>query len=130
SGFAAACLTCSTPITLSQPGNSPGLNNTFVLGPAANTRNAIPNGANASMGDGNSANVGLNFNRYALGGGTGAAAAPGAPKWNVWGAYSNSNLGYDFSPLSSAGNVKIYLAGVDYTFSNNVVFGVATAFDH
>jgi hypothetical protein len=130
SGFAAAVITPTVPITLSQPGNSPGVNNTFINGPAVSTVDALANGVSNFVGGGPSGNAGLNINRYALGRGTGAAAAPGAPQWNVWGAYSHSNVGYDFAPLSSAGNVKIYLAGIDYTFSNNVVFGVATAFDH
>jgi hypothetical protein len=94
------------------------------------TLNAIGNGAYNATGGGDAAVAGLNYNRYALQSGTGAAAAPGGQQWNVWGAYSHSNLGYDYAPLSSAGNVKIYLAGADYTFSNNVVFGVAAAFDH
>ncbi|MEO8440912.1 MAG: autotransporter outer membrane beta-barrel domain-containing protein [Betaproteobacteria bacterium] len=130
SSLAAAFITPTVPITLSQPGNSPGLNNTFINGPAADTVYALGNGVSNFVGGGPSGNAGLNVNRYALGRGTGAAAAPGAPQWNVWGAYSHSNVGYDYAPLSSAGNVKIYLAGVDYTFSNHVVFGVATAFDH
>ncbi len=130
SGLAAAATTPTGSITLSQPGNSPGVNNTFINGPAANTVDALASGVSNFVSGGSSGNAGLNFNRYALGKGTGAAAAPGAPQWNVWGAYSHTNVGYDYAPLSSAGNVKIYLAGVDYTFSNNVVFGVATAFDH
>ncbi len=130
SGVAAACLTCTTPITLSQPGNSPGVNNTFITGPAANTADALASSVGGFASGGSTGNAGLNVNRYALGKGTGAAAAPGSPQWNVWGAYSHSNLGYDYSPLSSAGNVKIYLVGADYTFSNNVIFGVAAAFDH
>jgi autotransporter-like protein len=130
SGFAAAVITPTGPITFSQPGNSPGLNNTFINGPAANSVDALASGVSSFASGGSTGNAGLNFNRYALGKGTGAAAAPGAPQWNVWGAYSHTNIGYDYAPLSSAGNVKIYLAGVDYTFSNNVVFGVAAAFDH
>lgn len=132
SGLAsAACGTCASPINDSQPANNQGLNNTFLVGPAANTLDALSSGVSSFVSGGTSGNAGLNFNRYALGKGTtGAAAAPGAPQWNVWGAYSHTNVGYDFAPLSSAGTVKVYLAGVDYTFSNNVVFGVAAAFDH
>ena len=129
SGFAAAVITPSLSITLSQPGNSPGLNNTFIIGPAANTLDALSNGVSGFVGGGQGL-AGLNFNRYAVGGGTGAAAAPGGQQWNVWGAYSHTNVGFDYAPLSSAGRVNIYLAGIDYTFSNNIVFGVATAFDH
>lgn len=125
----AACATCS--ISNSQPANNSGLSGTFLGGPAASTLSALAGGVSGFVSGGSSGNAGLDFKRYAIGNGTtGAAAAPGSPQWNVWGAYSHSNVGYSYQPLSSAGNVNVYLAGVDYTFSNNVVFGVATAFDH
>lgn len=132
SGLAAAAVaTPSQAIALSQPGNSPGINNTFITGPAANTLDALGSNVSGFASGGGSGLAGLNNpNRYSLGKSTGAAAAPGSPQWNVWGAYSHSNVGYDYSPLTSAGDVKIYLVGADYTFSNNVIFGVAAAFDH
>jgi hypothetical protein len=130
SGVAAAVITLSVPLNFSQPGNSPGLNNTFLNRPALNAADVMGTGAGNAAAD-PSGYAGLTPNRFALGGGgTGAAAAPGGARWNAWGAYSHSTVGYDYAPLSSAGTVKIYLAGVDYTFSNNVVFGVAAAFDH
>ncbi len=84
--------------------------------------------ANFVFGGNNQA--GLDVKRFALGGNTGAAAAPGATQWNAWGAFSRSNVSYDFAPLQSSGSVNVYLAGIDYTFDNNVVFGVAVASDH
>lgn len=130
SGLATAVITPTAALINSQPGNSPGVNNTFITGPAANTADALASSVGNFASGGSSGNAGLSVNRYALGRSTGAAAAPGSPQWNLWGAYSHSNVGYDYSPLSSAGNIKIYLVGADYTFSNNVIFGVAAAFDH
>lgn len=71
------------------------------------------------------------INRFALPGqgGTGAAAAPGGKVWNAWFGYSRSDIAYQYNPLKSDGNVDVYLGGVDYTFQNNVVVGLAIAVD-
>lgn len=132
--FAVCPPSCSNPKTDSQVGNSKGLNNTFIGGISLNTLNGlgahVAGRVGATQGGNDLVRQG-DGNRYALSNGTtGAAAAPGAPQWSVWTAYSHSNVGYSYSPLSSSGAVNIYLAGFDYTFSNNVVAGVATAFDH
>ncbi len=62
-------------------------------------------------------------------GGTGAAAAPGGKAWNAWFAISQNNISYDYAPLQSSGKVRVGLIGVDYTFNNNIVAGLAIAGD-
>ncbi len=130
-GVAAAQSSSSSSISESQPSNNPGLAVGLIsvtgLSNAGNISGVV--GDFALGGGGQSA--GLNVKRYALSSGnTGAAAAaPGAKLWNVWGAFSRSNIGYEFTPLQSSGSVNVYLAGVDYTFNNNVIFGVAAAVD-
>ena len=127
-GVAAAQSSSSATIKNSQPGNNPGLFGSLIsitgLSNAGNISGVV---GNFALGGNNQA--GLDVKRYALSGNTGAAAAPGAKLWNVWGAFSRSNIAYNFAPLRSSGNVNVYLAGIDYTFDNNVVFGVATAVD-
>ena len=127
SSTSSTCLfSCS--VSNSQPNNNPGLTTGLLsvtgLGTVGDIGGAV---GNFSLGGNNQA--GLNVKRYALGN-TGVAAAPGATQWNVWGAFSRSNIAFDFVPLQSSGTVDVYLAGVDYTFGNNVVLGVATAWDH
>lgn len=60
-----------------------------------------------------------------LNGETGQAAAASATRWNAWGALGQNQLGYSFQPLRSSGKVNVVMGGVDYTFGNNVIFGVA-----
>ena len=66
---------------------------------------------------------------FELKGETGAAAAAAAPKWNAWFSLAQSNVGYDFQPARSSGRVNVVLGGVDYTFNNNVILGVAYSDD-
>jgi hypothetical protein len=124
-----ALATSSTTINDSQPNNSSGVAVTVLsttgLGSAATTGDAA--GSFAFGGGGQLS--GLAMKRFALSGSTGAAAAPGATKWNAWGAFSHSNIGYEFNPIRSGGTVNVYLAGADYTFDNNTVFGIAVAAD-
>jgi hypothetical protein len=119
-----------TTVNNSQPNNNSGVSTTVLSGTglssAASTSGAV---SNFAFGGGGGQNASLDVKRFALSGTTGAAAAPGATQWNAWGAFSRSNIGYEFSPLRSSGNVNVYLAGADYTFANNMVFGVALAFD-
>ncbi len=127
--FAAFCGSASAQSS-SQPNNSSGLATTLISNTGLNTADSLGSAIGSIVGGGGGQNAGLNMKRFALtGGGTGAAAAPGAKPWNVWGAYSRSNIAYNFAPLQSDGRVNVYLAGVDYTFGNNVVLGVATAVD-
>lgn len=59
------------------------------------------------------------------GGLTGQAAAGGAPRWNLWAAYSYVDVGYTFQPLQSGGYSNLVLGGIDYMFGNNLIAGVA-----
>ncbi|MEO7728233.1 MAG: autotransporter outer membrane beta-barrel domain-containing protein [Burkholderiales bacterium] len=117
--------------TSSQPNNSPGLANALITSTGISTADGLAGavGSFVGGGGGQTAGLGLNMKRFALSGETGAAAAPGAKAWNVWFAYARNNIAYNFAPLQSDGRVNVYLAGIDYTFNNNVVFGVATAVD-
>ncbi|MBL8379429.1 MAG: autotransporter outer membrane beta-barrel domain-containing protein [Burkholderiales bacterium] len=70
--------------------------------------------------------------RYALGDNepqTGLAAATGASRWSIWGALGENHLAYSFQPARSEGRSTLTLGGVDYTFANNVVLGVAATMD-
>ncbi len=58
---------------------------------------------------------------------TGAAAAAGKPRWNVWGALARATVGYSFQPLQSGGTVNVALGGLDYTFGENLIVGVAVS---
>ena len=114
-----------------QPSSNQGLANFSSAGGGAGFMDAL-GGAVGGFSGGGSGSLTGNFKRFALGrrGETGAAAAPGGQNWNAWAAVSHSNIGYSFAPLSSSGQVNVYLGGVDYTFDNNLVFGVAVAADY
>ncbi len=58
---------------------------------------------------------------------TGVAAAAGKPRWNVWGALARAAVGYSFQPLQSGGTVNVALGGLDYTFGDNLIIGVAVS---
>ncbi len=60
-----------------------------------------------------------------LNGETGQAAAAGSTRWNAWGALGQNQIGYSFTPLRSSGKVNLVMGGVDYTFGNNIILGVA-----
>ena len=124
-GVAAA----STTVSDGQPSNSPGLAAGLLSTTGLNTAGIIGS-AVGSFASGGGSFAG-DVRRFALPGQgyTGAAAAAGGTPWNAWVAYSRSNVDYTFTPLRSSGNVNVYLGGVDYTFANNVVFGVAVARD-
>ncbi|MBL8383252.1 MAG: autotransporter outer membrane beta-barrel domain-containing protein [Burkholderiales bacterium] len=78
---------------------------------------------------GRNAFAGLAAPRYALDGETGAAAAGGAPRWNVWFAAGENQQAYTFQPARSEGRSTLALGGVDYTFAGNIVAGVAVNID-
>jgi hypothetical protein len=126
-GVAAAQSTSTTnPGT---PNTNPGLATSLISVTGLNTANSI-SGAVGNFALGGAGGVaGLDVKRFALTGNTGAAGAPAASPWNVWGAASRSDVGYSFAPLTSSGHVNVFLAGVDYTLDNNVVLGVAAAYD-
>ncbi len=58
-------------------------------------------------------------------GDTGQAAAAASPRWNAWAALGQNSVGYDFVPAKSSGRVNLFLGGIDYTFSNNVIAGIS-----
>jgi len=62
--------------------------------------------------------------RYALGD-TGKSAAGAGDKWNAWFALSENHIAYNFQPLQSSGHLDVALAGLDYTFGNNLIVGAA-----
>jgi hypothetical protein len=94
-----------------------------------NTASGI-SGVVGGFATGNSGIAGLDAKRYALTGSTGAAGAPAVTPWNVWFATSYSQIGYGYAPLSADGHVNVFVGGVDYTFDNNVIAGVAVAYDN
>lgn len=124
----AAAQSQSSSTSNSQPSNSPGLASGLLSVTGLSTAGSI-GGAVGGLALGGGQTAGLNMKRYALTGTTGAAAAPGGTQWNVWGAVSRSNIAYNFAPLQSSGNVNVFLTGVDYTFDNKAIFGVALALD-
>jgi hypothetical protein len=126
--FCGVAVAQSTVTDNSQPNNSPGLAAGFISTTGLSNANSISGAVGDFALGGGGQSAGLNVQRFAVGN-TGAAAAPGAKLWNVWGGYSRSNIAYNFAPLQSSGTVKVFLAGLDYTFANNVVFGVAVATD-
>ena len=129
-GLAAAAQTQT--ISNSQPNNSPGLTYGLFSTTGLNTAGGVAGvvGNFALGGGGGVAGLGLDAKRYALtGGGTGAAGAPAASPWNVWFAGARNNIGYGYAPLSAEGHVNVFVGGVDYTFDNNVIAGVALSYD-
>ena len=62
---------------------------------------------------------------FNLQGDTGQAAAGGSTRWNVWGALGQNQVAYSFAPARSSGNVNLVMGGLDYTFGNNVIVGLA-----
>ena len=77
-------------------------------------------------------------NNYALNGGTrfslpgqatGAAAGGMAPKWNGWLSLARNSIAYKFQPLAADGHAKNATVGVDYTFDNKIIAGVALMYD-
>lgn len=57
----------------------------------------------------------------------GMAAGDVAPRWNAWASAARANLGYSFQPLRSSGHGDMALAGLDYTFANDLIAGVAVS---
>lgn len=122
--------TCPEKKNDAPPVTQPGVTSNTVGGNTADLGGAIGGVVGSSFGGGGfgggTAGLKPGVNRFALGSGeTGAAAAAGGTKWNAWLAYSRSNVGYSFQPLQSGGNVEVALGGVDYTYGNNLIIGVA-----
>jgi hypothetical protein len=60
---------------------------------------------------------------------TGMPAQAGGGRWNGWLGFARNDQANKFTPANSSGDTNVLLGGVDYTFRNNVVFGVALSFD-
>ncbi|CAN0429761.1 unnamed protein product, partial [Phaeothamnion confervicola] len=114
---------CKPIPSLSQPGAT----NATLSGAVSSigsTIGGVVGGAFGGGAGGSTAAAG-GVTRTALGGQTGAAAAAGAPRWNLWAAYSHVGVGYSFQPLQSGGQANLVLGGVDYMINNNLIAGVA-----
>lgn len=132
SALAQATSSTTTPagkIANSQPSQNSGVASVGLSGPSLGVGGAIGGAIGGISISGGSLASGSNVKRYALTGDTGAAGAPATSLWNVWTAYSRSDVGYNFSQLQSSGKVDVFLAGVDYTLPNDVIVGVAVAKD-
>jgi hypothetical protein len=133
-------LTLATETPTSAVSSSPGLAAALLSSTGAATASTIGGTigaiAGGAAGGGGGFGSGLSalpagVTRLALPGqgGTGAAAAPGGKAINAWFAVSRNTISYDYTPLQSSGNVRVGLIGVDYTFNNNIVAGLAIAGD-
>ncbi|MBK9018860.1 MAG: autotransporter outer membrane beta-barrel domain-containing protein [Sulfuritalea sp.] len=140
SGLAAAqSSSTQAAAAAAQPSNNPGLVAGLLTTTGAATASTIGSTVGAIAGAAAGAGGGAvvvsalpaGVTRLALPGqgGTGAAAAPGGKAWNAWFAVSRNTVSYDYAPLQSSGNVRVGLIGVDYTFNNNIVAGLAIAGD-
>lgn len=136
---ATASSTQAAAAAAAQPSNNPGLvagllttTGAATAATIGSTVGAIAGSAAAGGGFGGAQSaLPAGVTRLALPGqgGTGAAAAPGGKAWNAWFAASQNTVSYDYAPLQSSGKVRVGLIGVDYTFTNNIVAGMAIAAD-
>ena len=119
-------------ISNSQPNNSPGLTGGLFSATGLNTAGGIAGVVGGfALGGAGGSSAGLDAKRYALtGSNTGAAGAPATAPWNVWFATSYNKVGYGFAPLAANGHVNVFVGGVDYTFDNNMIAGVALSYDN
>jgi len=109
--------------------DSAGLQSTFLSG--STTYGSVFSGGMGGGGSGPSGGTSsLGSSRFAFSTqDTGKAAAGMGSKWNAWASFSHSELAYQYQPLNSSGHVDLTLLGIDYTFANNVVAGVAVGWD-
>ena len=108
--------------------NANGLQTAIVSTASVAVPMAISSALSAAISGANSPGV----TRFSLDGSkkqTGAAAAPGGRGWNAWFSLAENRVGYSYQPLQSSGKVDLVLAGLDYTFANNVIAGVAASWD-
>lgn len=111
-----------------------GLYNEVLTGVSINNAanlSGIISGFTNSGGSGgnNQANNARGVQRVALNGETGLAGSAGAGSFNAWLAYAYARTDYSYDPLDSDGHSNVGMFGLDYTFSNNVVLGVAVTVD-
>jgi Autotransporter beta-domain len=127
----ATASTATSKIDDAQPVNNPALAAGLISGTGLQGAALVGGAVGSFAGAGGSgAQVG-NIKRFALPGQgvSGTAAAAGGNLWNAWGAYSRSDIAFEYAPLHSSGKVDVYLAGIDYTFGGNKVIGLAYAHD-
>lgn len=136
--FATSSSSQAAAAAAAQPNNNPGLIAGLLTTTGLSTANIIGNtvgsiasGAGAGGSFGSFSALPGGVTRFALPGqgGTGAAAAPGGKAFNAWLSLSQNNVAYDYAPLQSSGTVKVAIVGLDYTFSNNIVAGLAISGD-
>ena len=124
--FPAVC-----PVKKNDPAvTQPGVTNNTVSSTVIDLGNAIGGALSGAFGGGTggtqTSGNSRGITRIALSPGeTGAAAAAGRPRWNVWGAFTQVAVGYSFQPLQSGGKVNVAVGGVDYTVDDNLILGVA-----
>lgn len=135
-GMASASSTASQAASVINNPNNQGLTAGLLTVTGANTAATIGGtvgaiAGGAASGGGAFSALPAGVTRIALPGqgGKGAAAAPGGKAFNAWFAVSENNISYDYAPLQSSGKVRVGLLGIDYTFGNNVVAGLAIARD-
>lgn len=129
----ASASVCASTASVSSGGtkvcafDSVGVQSTVLSVTTLATPQAISSALSAAI----SGSIGGGFNRTPLSSAreTGAAAAAARQPWNGWFALAQNNVGYTFQPLQSSGNVGLALAGIDYTFGNNVILGLAASWD-
>jgi Autotransporter beta-domain len=64
-----------------------------------------------------------------LPGQTGLSASAADSRWNGWAAASSNSTAYTFTPLNSSGRVNSLLVGLDYSYRNGALAGVALGAD-
>jgi hypothetical protein len=112
--------------------SQPGVTNNTVSGTVVDLGNAIGGALGSAFGGsgfggGQASSTGGVLRTALTSIETGAAAAAGKPRWNVWGALARASVGYSFQPLQSGGTVNVALGGLDYTFGDNLIIGVAVS---
>ncbi|MBK7768831.1 MAG: autotransporter outer membrane beta-barrel domain-containing protein [Sulfuritalea sp.] len=131
----ASATSSASQAAAAQPNANPDFVKGVITTTGVNTAVTIGNTVSGIIGGGvggpSFAALPAGVTRFALPGqgGTGAAAAPGGKAFNAWFGYSRSDIAYEYSPLQSDGNVDVYLLGVDYTLKNDIVIGLAIAWD-
>lgn len=123
-------------IQKAQPNLNPGLIAGVLSATGLTTANTIGGAVNTFSAGGGPGSFSFSgflpgTNRFALPGQgeTGTAGAPGGKAWNAWVSLSQNHVGYSFSPLQSGGTVDVGIVGVDYSFANNMILGVAVSGD-
>lgn len=128
SALANGCLTAYQSSYLCLAGDSgKGTLRNSVSMPTLNAVTSL--GQFSGAGSANRSASAAGASRFALDDQTGLAAASGAPRWNAWFALGENEQAYSFQPARSSGRSTLMLGGIDYTYSSNIVAGVAVNAD-